>query len=417
MATRIPINKESSLGFDDRQKRIWEDMETDMERRRREWEEEIEKMRKEFFMLRPEDEGLAGRLGRVTGGAGGSSLPLGIGERLGPRSRLLETSSSSDEGSRGMVVKDDKGNPVFKVLFDVHDYRPEEVSVKMDNNKVMVTARHEAQQGGSSVSKEYSRQVTIPPNIDPLTLQCTMGPDGVLAVEAPIPAPSYTALKDTATTLPIRTASPGSSAPSSSSSTPAPSSTTTPVHQSSSSYQSTSYQHGGGDGAGYPAGYKPVSAQLHNSAPPAPTTAGGTSSSLAGSQQASSSRDTSSSCSSGFSKVSPPYQAGGPGVGRIGSPVVLAEPGKFKVEIDIEDFKPEELTVKTQDQRVVVCAKREEKVGTSTSTRELSRERSLPDSVDPLTIKAFFTDGGKLIIEAPYREAAAAASQSQVTSR
>ena len=110
MATRIPINKDGGggLGFDDRQKRIWEDMESDMERRRREWEEEIEKMRKEFFMLRPEGGGLGDAVG------GGPSLPLGFGERMGPRSRLLETTSSADD-SRGMVVKDDKGNPVFKV--------------------------------------------------------------------------------------------------------------------------------------------------------------------------------------------------------------------------------------------------------------------------------------------------------------
>ncbi|KAL8563224.1 hypothetical protein ACOMHN_034748 [Nucella lapillus] len=416
MATRIPITKEANLRFDDHQKRIWEEMETGMERRRREWEGEIDKMRKEFFTLCPEDQGGlgAGGLGGIKAGPG-SSIPLGIGERLGPRSRLLETSSSAEE-SRGMVVKDDKGNPVFKVLFDVHDYRPEEVSVRMDSSKVMVSARHEAMQGGSSVSREFSRQVNIPPNIDPLTLQCTMGPDGVLAVEAPLPAPSYSALKDSPASLPVRSGSPSSS--SSSSSAP-------PVHQSSSSYQTSSYQRGADPG--YPAGYKPVSTQLQNSAPPPPPPPAG-SSSLRGSPAASSLRDASSS---GYSKVSPPFQAlssqqaapsyspplkaGGSG-GRMGSPVLVADPSKFRVEIDIEDFKPEELTVKTQDKRVVVCAKRQEKVGLGSSTRELSRERSLPDSVDPLTIKAFFTDGGKLIVEAPYIDAAAAA-QSQASGR
>jgi hypothetical protein len=45
------------------------------------------------------------------------------------------------------------------VLFDVHEYRPEEVSVKMDAHKIMVSAKHEAKQGGSSVSREYSREV------------------------------------------------------------------------------------------------------------------------------------------------------------------------------------------------------------------------------------------------------------------
>ena len=336
-----------------------------------------------------------------------------------------------------------------QVLFDVHDYRPEEVTVKMDSNKIMVTARHEAKQGGSSVSREYSREVRIPSDIDPMTLQCTMGPDGVLAVEAPLPAPSYASVKDSATSLPIRTASPGSSASAG---------TTAPLPQSSSSAASSSYQASyqqpGQRGANLgpepalPAGFKPVSAPFQNStplvgsAPAAAATSLGSSSQQQQQQQQppqkvsstisssqSSFRDN-SSLLSGFSPMSPPFQSlssqpaapgyspplkGGAG-GRVGSPVVVSsETGMFKLEIDIEDFRPEELTVKTQDKRVVVCAKREEKKENRSSTRELSREYTIPDSVDPLTIKAFFADGGKLIIEAPYREAAVL--QSQVTGR
>jgi hypothetical protein len=61
---------------------------------------------------------------------------------------------------------------------------------------------------GVSVSNG-SQQVQIPHELDPMTLQCTMGPDGILAVEAPIPAPSYAAVRDA--TLPVRTGSPASS--------------------------------------------------------------------------------------------------------------------------------------------------------------------------------------------------------------
>lgn len=430
MATRIPINKDNGYGFEDRQKKIWEEMETDMDRRRREWEDEIEKMRREFFMLRPEGEE------RSSLGAGGSALPLGLGgERLGARSRLLETTSADD--SRGMVVKDDKGNPVFKVLFDVHDYQPEEVSVKMDANKIMVSARHEATQGGSSVSREYSREVKIPNELDPMTLQCTMGPDGILAVEAPLPVPKYAAVKDDSTSLPVKTGSPGGSG------------TATPLSSTSSaSYQTSSTYQTGPRGANStaaevtgPPGFKSVSAPFQNSVPAACTLP--TSSFASSAQPTLQQQHVASSVSSAqssfrdaaplpvpaYSKVSPPFQPFStqqpssssyspplkPGsVGRIGSPVVSQDrDGKFKMEIDIEDFKPDELTVKTQDRKVVVCARREEKTGNRTSTRELSREHTLPDAVDPLTIKAFFTDGGKLIVEAPYRDAAPA----QITGR
>ena len=86
-----------------------------MDRRRREWEDEIEKMRKEFFMLRPEGGGTgSGLAGEVPGG--GVIPPIGRGA---PRSRLMEQGAATlPDDSRGMVVKDDKGNPVFKVRSD-----------------------------------------------------------------------------------------------------------------------------------------------------------------------------------------------------------------------------------------------------------------------------------------------------------
>ena len=271
--------------------------------------------------------------------------------------------------------------------------------MKMDANKIMVSARHEAQQGGSSVSREYSRQVNIPSNIDPITLQCTMGPDGILAVEAPLPAPSYSSIKDSTTTLPIKTGSPGLSTSSTA--------TATPLQQSASSSAYQTYQPL--RESGMSTGSKAVSSPLHKSSPPPST---GSLSPAPASSVGSSSQ--SSRESTGYTKASPAFKAATSGGGRIGSPVVVSDAGNFRLEVDIEDFKPDELTVKTQDMRVVVCAKREEKVGNRSSSRELSREYTIPESVDPLTIKAFFTDGGKLIIEAPYREAG---SQSQITSR
>jgi len=75
---------------------------------------------------------------------------------------------------------------------------------------------------------------------------------------------------------------------------------------------------------------------------------------------------------------------------------------KFKVDVDIEDFAPEELTVKTVDKKLVITARREEVIGNRTSTKELNREIHLPETVDPYAVKAYFSDSGKLFVEAPY---------------
>ncbi len=77
---------------------------------------------------------------------------------------------------------------------------------------------------------------------------------------------------------------------------------------------------------------------------------------------------------------------------------------KFRIETDIEDFSPEDLTVKTLDKKIVITARKEMKTGNRTSTREMNREFHIPENVDPYTVKAFFTDGAKLILEAPYRQ-------------
>jgi HSP20 family molecular chaperone IbpA len=45
--------------------------------------------------------------------------------------------------------------------------------------------------GDKSVSREFSRQIDIPPNVDPITLRSTLSKDGILQVEAPVAAPSY----------------------------------------------------------------------------------------------------------------------------------------------------------------------------------------------------------------------------------
>jgi HSP20 family molecular chaperone IbpA len=86
-----------------------------------------------------------------------------------------------------------------------------------------------------------------------------------------------------------------------------------------------------------------------------------------------------------------------------GSQSSLDKDKKFKVEVDIEDFKPEDLMVKTVDKKLIISARREEKIGSRSSTKELNREFQLPETVEPTSVKCYFNDSGKLLIEAPYR--------------
>merc|ERR1719220_2372199 len=60
----------------------------------------------------------------------------------------------------------------------------------------------------------------------------------------------------------------------------------------------------------------------------------------------------------------------------------------YKIEIDVQNFKPEDLVIKTVGQTVQVEAKHEEKTsdGASFSSRNFSQSFTLPREVDPESV-------------------------------
>ena len=378
MTHRLPIFKDD-LSFKERQSKVWGDMERDLERRRREWEDEIERMRKDFFTLKPDGDG-----------------------RLEKLSDKFKMGDNLADDARGVIEKDQNGLPVFRCRFNVQSYTTEEVSVKMDSNKVIVNARHEEKSDSKSVSREYSREVDIPREVDPMTVQCSISTDGVLTVEAPMPTPQYGAIKDAGRPMQPRIENVQSSSSSTSSSarnTPPPliqqqpllsqqqptviphqpppppgppPATTQPLHQSTfTTFLS------GAPAKGQGPGQVQVTQQPMGSPPNMTTNASRPF------QPQTTMKQTVTDSGSSFSTVQDTDR-------------------KFKVDVDIEDFGPEELTVKTVDRKLCISARREEKIGNRTSTKELNREIHLPDTIDPYAVKAYFSDSGKLMIEAPY---------------
>ncbi|XP_048779568.1 uncharacterized protein LOC125682963 isoform X1 [Ostrea edulis] len=351
MAHRIPIQQDD-LSFEERQSKVWEDMEKDMERRRKEWENEIEDMRGGFFNLRPNSNG---------------------------KIEALTDKLSGSDDAKTVIEKDQFGRPVFRARFNVSEYKPEEVNVKMDAHKLIVNAKHEEKDGQRSVSREYSREINIPNEIDPMALHCTISSDGVLTAEALMPVPNYAPITDNTGTQRI-------------------------VQNVSSTVSSTP-----------PRGTPPIGVQVQNlpptthtstfttfmspksgtSPPPQPQYPGGGTANVTNTNNL---QRTYSAPPSQSSSSTTKYET------RSGSqsPATMDRDKKYRVEIDIEDFNPEDLNVKTLDKKLVISARKEERIGSRTSTKELNREFTLPDTVDPMSIKAFFSDSGKLLVEAPY---------------
>uniref|UniRef100_A0A0B7ASS1 SHSP domain-containing protein n=1 Tax=Arion vulgaris TaxID=1028688 RepID=A0A0B7ASS1_9EUPU len=152
----VPIQKDN-MGFQERQIKQWGDMENRMQERRKLWEDEFDRMRQDFFTLKP------------TG-----KSPQGL------------TSLNLDTSMRSMYETDADGVQRFKVRFDVSEFQPEEIQVKVQENKLIVNARHEEKSVQTSISREYSRQVDIPSNVNQEKMQCVLSKDGILSVDSPL---------------------------------------------------------------------------------------------------------------------------------------------------------------------------------------------------------------------------------------
>uniref|UniRef100_A0A1W7RB70 Alpha-crystallin B chain n=1 Tax=Hadrurus spadix TaxID=141984 RepID=A0A1W7RB70_9SCOR len=73
----------------------------------------------------------------------------------------------------------------------------------------------------------------------------------------------------------------------------------------------------------------------------------------------------------------------------------------LKLRFDVSEYQPEEIMVKTVDNRLQVQAKHEEKTESSSVYREYNREFLLPQGTDPEQIKSALSKDGVLTIEAP----------------
>uniref|UniRef100_A0A131XM70 Putative heat shock-related protein n=1 Tax=Hyalomma excavatum TaxID=257692 RepID=A0A131XM70_9ACAR len=86
---------------------------------------------------------------------------------------------------------------------------------------------------------------------------------------------------------------------------------------------------------------------------------------------------------------------------------VACTPDKFAINVDTRHFSPEEISVKTQDNCVVIHGKHEEKSDDRGCyvKREFTRRYVLPEDVDPESVKCHLKPNGMLALEAPRKNA------------
>lgn len=114
--------------------------------------------------------------------------PQSSAYNLVPRQRSFEE-GFPDSMVQSPVVADKEGKRYVSYKFDVHQFRPEEITVKtFDDSRVEVTAKHESTRDNHHVFREYRRTCTLPEGVKVMSLRSTLQPDGVLSLDAPLPA-------------------------------------------------------------------------------------------------------------------------------------------------------------------------------------------------------------------------------------
>jgi len=73
----------------------------------------------------------------------------------------------------------------------------------------------------------------------------------------------------------------------------------------------------------------------------------------------------------------------------------------LKLRFDVSQYAPEEIVLKTVDNKLLVHAKHEEKTETKSVYREYNREFLLPNGVNPELIRSSLSKDGVLTVEAP----------------
>jgi len=107
------------------------------------------------------------------------------------KKRKVRSGAVSTYEPKSKVVVTNKDNK-FKISLDTSNYQPDEITVKVVNDKIAISAKHEAK--GKDVYEFYEmyRSFDVPENVDSNTITSHLSALGQLTVEAPLKTPAET---------------------------------------------------------------------------------------------------------------------------------------------------------------------------------------------------------------------------------
>ena len=99
-----------------------------------------------------------------------------------------KASPSEQEATRHEAeTKTEKAADEFQVSFNLSEFSPEEIQVKLIGDNVLyVEAKHMSKKDGREVERYFSHYYSVPDNVDIEAIKSTISKDGTLKMTAPL---------------------------------------------------------------------------------------------------------------------------------------------------------------------------------------------------------------------------------------
>ncbi|KAF7261138.1 hypothetical protein EG68_01651 [Paragonimus skrjabini miyazakii] len=143
----------------------FEEMRRRFDDRRKRWDNDVRRMRQEFFTLSPE---------------------TSLKSASPPRLLIPSRKHVHSQPFTGTFEIGTDGTTYFVASFEVSEYPAENIRVSIKGDEVLVTARSKQQTDKMTSSLEYSRSIKLPEGADDALANATLTTDGVLTFTCPM---------------------------------------------------------------------------------------------------------------------------------------------------------------------------------------------------------------------------------------
>jgi len=273
--------------------------------------------------------------------------------------------AGGDQGLPHPRVKYDDDR--FQISLDCKKYKPEELDVKVEGNTIVITAKQEIKEPGGTRTRVFEQKFTLPSGVKADKVSSSIDRDGLLTITAPRGNVSASSINQTIEERMDRVMAP------------------------------SNWDADFGAGAGGDARRKSTTTTTTSTSSTSNNMMPAAAASTVGGGDPFFDRDFGGSEARSLFKHSEALD------NTDGVSKVQCEDGKYKILVNVKNYKPEELVIKTVGNSVQVEAKHMEKTsdGNSYSSRNFTQSFSLPKGVDPEQVTSSLNREGQLVIEAP----------------